>query len=499
MWLKSDLRVMDNPALSAAMSNGPTLAVYFLSEKQWHEHGISPAKKSLILRQLKSLGNALKALNVPLMIYKTDTFETLSEDLFRLTETHSICGIYCNKEYELNERLCEQEVERAALSQGVSFQSFNDCCLVEPGRIRNLQGQPYKVFSAFKRAFMKDSLSLIRPLVAQPHPQNRITVEPDLSLLIDLEGKVETNGSSWEHRWPAGEQLAHDRLARFESQSIDKYDKHRDIPSIEGTSEISPYLAVGAISTRQCLQLTVQKSGVFLGAANQGVSTWINELIWREFYRHLLFDYPKLCCFKPFKQDTDRLPWRHDEILFDAWKNARTGYPIVDAAMRQLNQTGWMHNRLRMVTAMFLTKHLFIDWRWGESYFMAKLVDGDLASNNGGWQWSASTGVDAVPYFRIFNPTRQSQRFDPDGDFIRHYLPELASLSNKAIHQPSHAEALALGYSVPIVDHRQATKQTKFYFEQLKNDSTSEGGEQHEKFNFSAGEELSKQQGLNFV
>ena len=158
--------------------------------------------------------------------------------------------------------------------------------------------------------------------------------------------------------------------------------------------------------------------------------------------------------------------------MFEAWKNARTGYPIVDAAMRQLKQTAWMHNRLRMVVAMFLTKHLFIDWRWGEAYFMSQLVDGDFASNNGGWQWSASTGVDAAPYFRIFNPTRQSERFDQSGSFIRRYMPELAHLDNKSIHQPSHRQALAAGYCLPIVEHRQATDQAKFYFKQLNNAST---------------------------
>jgi deoxyribodipyrimidine photo-lyase len=211
-----------------------------------------------------------------------------------------------------------------------------------------------------------------------------------------------------------------------------------------------------------------------LSEGQQGIATWINELIWREFYKHLLVDFPQLCRFKPFKPETDRLPWKQDSELFEAWKAGRTGFPIVDAAMRQLKQTAWMHNRLRMVVAMFLTKHLFIDWRLGEAYFMSMLVDGDLASNNGGWQWSASTGVDAVPYFRIFNPTRQSQRFDERGDFIRQYLPELSGLDNKSIHMPSAQQAKALAYPLPIVDHSAAVAQTKLWFKRLSEPQTAE-------------------------
>lgn len=189
------------------------------------------------------------------------------------------------------------------------------------------------------------------------------------------------------------------------------------------------------------------------GSGRKGVTTWIGELIWREFYRHILIGFPQVCMNRPFRVETDRLPWRYDEGQFEAWCAGRTGVPVVDAGMRQLAQTGWMHNRLRMITAMFLTKDLFIDWRLGERHFMRHLVDGDFANNNGGWQWSASTGTDAAPYFRIFNPFNQSRRYDPTGDYIRRFVPELEGVSADDIHEPHKSKSLATDYPRPIVDH----------------------------------------------
>jgi deoxyribodipyrimidine photo-lyase len=469
MWFKADLRVLDNPALQAAMLSGSTIAVYFVSEKQWQKHALSPAKMSLIIQQLRLLEQELASLNVPLIIQETDSFKSLPNDLMTLATLHSVSRVFCNQEYELNEYQCECQVDALVKQRGLSFQSYNDACLSQPGSIKNKEGQSYKVFTAFKRAFFKDSFRLLRPLYARNKPQKATTVVSDISVLNAVEARIEFNQPEHQNLWPAGENEAHARLDRFGDECMADYGRDRDFPSIEGTSSLSPYLAIGAISTRQCIQLAMQQNNGNLETSSRGASIWINELVWRDFYRHIVFDRPEICRFKPFKADTDQLPWRHDFVMFDAWKNGCTGYPIVDAAMRQLKQTAWMHNRLRMVTAMFLTKHLFIDWRWGEAYFMSQLIDGDFASNNGGWQWSASTGVDAAPYFRIFNPTRQSERFDASGSFIRRYMPELAHLDNKSIHQPSPSQALEAGYCLPIVDHRQATDQTKFYFKQLKN------------------------------
>ena len=226
------------------------------------------------------------------------------------------------------------------------------------------------------------------------------------------------------------------------------------MPAEPGTSQLSPYLAAGVISIRQCLHAALGYNQGELDSGASGATTWINELLWREFYKHILVGYPRVSMHRAFRPETEALPWRRAPYELEAWQQGRTGFPIIDAAMRQLRETGWMHNRLRMITAMFLSKNLLIDWREGERWFMRHLIDGDLAANNGGWQWSASTGTDSVPYFRLFNPTSQSQRFDPDGQFLRRWLPELQHLSSRDIHSPATHHNLfgVIEYPTPIVD-----------------------------------------------
>ncbi|HNB19211.1 MAG TPA: FAD-binding domain-containing protein, partial [Agitococcus sp.] len=264
------------------------------------------------------------------------------------------------------------------------------------------------------------------------------------------------------------EEAALKRLDIFCQHHIRGYKDNRDYPlHPEGTSRLSPYLAVGSISARQCFQAAINEQQAY--GHSDGIDCWISELAWRDFYKHLMVAYPHLCKHKAFKANTDNIVWRHDQVDFQRWCEGKTGFPIVDAAMRQLNTIGWMHNRLRMVTAMFLTKDLFIDWRWGERYFMEHLIDGDLAANNGGWQWSASTGNDAAPYFRIFNPALQSQKFDANGDFIRRYVPELAHLDSKTIHEPHGKQRqLFLDYPLPMVNHKQACAFAVEQFEKIK-------------------------------
>ncbi len=462
VWFRSDLRVHDNPALDAAMQRGSVVAIYMLAQKQWDHHFVSPAKRSLIVRQVKVLAEQLNKLNVPLTVISCTDYSDYGEILSKQASRVGARCVYFNTEYEVNEKRCAEQVENKLASVSVRANAFHDSCMVQPGKIRTKQGQCYKVYSAFKREFIAQHSLVSRPILNRPKAQSEIDLVTDISVLDEV-----MVDSKWASFWPAGEDEAHDRLNGFIEEHIKHYDLQRDLPSVEGTSRISPYLAVGALTTTQCMQAALSLTEGRFDSGRNGILVWINELIWREFYRHLLDEYPRLCKFKPFKLDTDRLPWKQDKTLFKAWIDGKTGYPIVDAAMRQLADTGWMHNRLRMITAMFLTKHLFIDWRWGEQHFMERLVDGDLASNNGGWQWSASTGVDAVPYFRIFNPTRQSQRFDPNGDFIRRYVPELAKLDSKSIHQPSAAQAANAGYVLPIVDHATAVAQTKLWFRQL--------------------------------
>ncbi|MDU7762193.1 MAG: deoxyribodipyrimidine photo-lyase, partial [Enterobacter asburiae] len=266
--------------------------------------------------------------------------------------------------------------------------------------------------------------------------------------------------------FPADEKSAIAQLRQFCKQDAASYDARRDFPAIEGTSRLSVCLALGAISPRQCLnRLLAEQTQALDGGAG---SVWLNELIWREFYRHLMTFHPGLCKHRPFIGWTDNVKWQSNDKQLKAWQSGQTGYPIVDAAMRQLNETGWMHNRLRMITASFLVKDLLIDWRIGERYFISQLIDGDLAANNGGWQWAASTGTDAAPYFRIFNPTTQGQKFDADGEFIRRWVPELNGIPAKAIHEPwawADKQRVKLDYPRPIVDHKQARVATLAAYE----------------------------------
>lgn len=253
--------------------------------------------------------------------------------------------------------------------------------------------------------------------------------------------------------WKVGELHALHLLDHFVNEHLNDYKVSRDIPSILGTSQLSAYLNIGILSIRQCIQaLFRQQHGDFI-IQSEGQQTWLDELLWREFYQHILFDFPQVSKHLPFKAATQRIDWRDDPVSLEKWQQGQTGIPIVDAGMRQLLATGWMHNRVRMICAMFLTKNLLIDWRKGEQWFMQHLIDGDLAANNGGWQWCASTGTDAVPYFRVFNPVSQSQKFDPNGDYIRRWVPELAHLDAKTIHEPYVKDLTRnLNYPKPIVD-----------------------------------------------
>ncbi|WP_312974639.1 deoxyribodipyrimidine photo-lyase [Atlantibacter sp.] len=263
-----------------------------------------------------------------------------------------------------------------------------------------------------------------------------------------------------------GEAAALNRLRQFCRQPVADYDKKRDYPAIDGTSRVSPWLAIGVLSPRQCLHRLLREHPEALSGGTGAV--WLNELIWREFYLHVLAFWPALCRYKPFIPWTDRVQWNNDEAQFTAWCEGKTGYPIVDAAIRQMNTTGWMHNRLRMIVGSFLVKDLLIDWRRGERYFMSQLVDGMLAANNGGWQWVASTGHDAAPWFRIFNPTTQGERFDPQGDFVRQWLPELNDIPGKAVHQPwqwAQKQGVTIDYPQPIVEHKQARVATLAAYE----------------------------------
>jgi deoxyribodipyrimidine photo-lyase len=311
------------------------------------------------------------------------------------------------------------------------------------------------VYSPFKRSWYKayrEQSDRVKP-IGKPKKQKSMVGLSD-SVPSEVEGFAFESTDA--NHWDAGEQVAKKMLKSFLRDHGDAYKEERDLPAIEGTSKLSPYLVSGVISLRMCVHAAVEANNGELEKGSNGIVHWISELIWREFYKHILIGFPRVSMHRPFQLETERIEWKENDEHFQAWCEGRTGYPIVDAAMRQLVQTGWMHNRLRMIVAMFLTKNLFLDWRLGERFFMRHLIDGDLSANNGGWQWSASTGTDAAPYFRIFNPYSQSKKCDPDGEFIRRYVPELAGVEGSAVHEPQTIPGLlrsSIEYPDPIVYH----------------------------------------------
>ena len=452
MWFRTDLRVRDNTALTAAMQAGPTLAVYLVSPGQWKIHDDAPCKIDFWLRNLTSLRTELQQLGVPLLIRQADHWRDAPAVLADLCRELTVGQVMVNEEYGVNETIRDRDVAAALAENGIGFQRHLDQLLFAPGSILTRTGGYFQVFSQFKKVCYQRLHLGLPTLIARPAPQPLLELVSD-PIPESISG-FSAPDSNLQALWPAGETASLDRLTAFADERLADYDRSRDFPARTGTSRLSPYLAAGVLSPRQCLHAALQRNQAEFDSGNAGVVTWINELLWREFYKHIQVGFPRVSMHRAFRQQTEAIPWRHAPEQFTAWQQGRTGFPLIDAAMRQLLTTGWMHNRLRMVVAMFLTKNLLIDWREGERFFMQNLIDGDLAANNGGWQWSASTGTDAVPWFRLFNPIVQSQRFDPEGRFIRQWIPELAHLDNRSIHQPTVNGGLfeEADYPAPMVD-----------------------------------------------
>lgn len=467
VWFRRDLRTHDHPALHAATKSATegVVAVYVATPGQWRQHGDAPRKVGFWLDNLRSLSNQLSKLNIPLLIESVHDFADVPQALLRVASRVGAHAVHVNREYEVNESRRDALVERAFTKRGIRHHDYDDRTIVPPDILKTRKGNFFTAYSPFRRTWVNyvEHTTLLPLPPPGPQGDTGLTASEVPSSFEDFD----LCGTSDHQRWPTGESAARRKLDDFIADTIERYDQNRDHPSVDGTSSLSPYLAAGVLSPRACLAQALRANDGRATGRNAGVETWISELTWRDFYTHVLVGFPRVSMDHPFDRTTKDMTWRQSPEELAAWKEGRTGYPLVDAGMRQLAQTGWMHNRLRMVTAMFLSKHLLIDWRKGESHFMSHLIDGDLAANNGGWQWSASTGTDAVPYFRIFNPYSQSKRFDVNGNFIREFCPELAEVAPKDLHNPKRfgqEERQRVGYPMPIVEHAHARERALTLF-----------------------------------
>jgi deoxyribodipyrimidine photo-lyase len=462
VWFRNDLRTADNPALFHAMERGDAVAVFCICPRQWRDHDVGDNRLAFLLATLHRLAEDLRALGVPLRLVAEPAFDGVPRQLIGLATDIGATAIAFNAEYPVNERERDARVAAACADAGIAVRVHQAGVLLPPGSVLTQDGRPFTVFSAFKKRW----LSRLDPSCYEPLPEPRRQARPDLgdSPLPDHLDGARTSLVS--ERWPAGSAHALRRLEAFIGERAERYHEDRDVPAIDGTSALSPHLSVGSLSARQCLHAAVRANDGKVALGRPGLVAWVNELIWRDFYRHVVAQFPHVSRGHAFRREMDALPWRKSADELEAWKAGRTGYPLVDAAMRQLLETGWMHNRLRMLTAMFLSKHLLLDWRLGERHFMNLLVDGDFAANNGGWQWSAATGTDAAPYFRIFNPTVQAQRFDPQGQFVRRYVEELRDVPLAAVFNPANYGVAR--YPRPIVEHKAARQRALDTFKALR-------------------------------
>ena len=468
MWFRRDLRVDDNAALYHALKSCEQVFCVFIFDRAIiddlprADRRVEFIRESLVDLNGQLAHAGIKGANMPagLLVRHGQVHEILAE----LTSRLAVNAVFFNHDDEPRSLRRDGMVQALLESTKVAFHSFKDHLVFERSEVLTMAGKPYTVFTPYKNAWLKkvdDSYLKPYPVAKYALALAQLPAEGPHGVpsLTDL-GFEKTNLS--EMSIPVGSDGANQLFDEFLGR-MTQYRQTRDFPAVKGPSYLSVHLRFGTISVRKiaAAALAMQQSG------NEGAATWLSELIWRDFYAQILANFPHVAD-SAFKPNYDAIGWEQGEkanALFRAWCEGQTGYPLVDAAMAQINQTGYMHNRLRMVTASFLIKDLGIDWRWGERYFAEKLNDYELASNNGGWQWAASSGCDAQPYFRIFNPVSQSEKFDADGKFIRKYLPGLARLPTAALHSPwlaSPIEQAAAGvtpgdtYPLPVVDHAEA-------------------------------------------
>jgi len=471
IWFRNDLRLADNPALNAAIATGlAVLPVFIQVPEEGSQWPLGGATKWWLHHSLKKLNESLVKCGSKLIVRSGNA----SEILLALVEEANVRRIFWNRLYEPESIARDSDLKSKLQVSGVQVESFNGSLLFEPWEVRTGEGKPFQVFTPFWRA----CLAANPPSPPISAPKNVRSPERwPVSLSIDdlmLEPTIDWAAGIRE-MWTPGEQGAMQRLHNFTIDHMPKYACQRDNPANEGTSRLSPHMHFGEISPRQIWHelIPLPSSGPYL-----------RQVIWREFAHYMLYHHPRTPQ-EPFRAEFRNFPWRADAAKLQAWTRALTGYPLVDAGMRELWHTGWMHNRVRMVVASFLVKHLLQPWQEGAAWFWDTLVDADLANNTFGWQWVAGCGADAAPYFRIFNPMLQSKKFDPNGDYIRRWVPELRGLSNDSIHEPWLATVfeladagikLGVSYPYPIIDHVAARNAALEAFQTLRDNNSQLNG-----------------------
>lgn len=454
-WFRRDLRLTDNTAWQAALRTGEPVIPLFVFDPALLSSQYTGAPRITFMRQaLVELDRSLRTQGSALVVRHADPTAIIPQ----LVAESGARGVYANRDYSPYDRQRDQTLQQAL---NIPFHILNDALLVAPEAIATQQGTPYKVYTPFKKQWLDHP---------KPAPDGeRISIKAAHTLPAGTMPALRDLGfEPFPRVPPASEAETRRRLDHFVSEPIYQYADRRDLLVDAGTSKLSPYLRFGLLSIREAYHAAQRAQDAAPDdVAAQNVATWIGELAWREFYVHILYHFPHVV-HGNFRAQYDTLAWRHAPDELDAWQQGLTGYPVVDAGMRQLNQTGWMHNRARMITASFLTKDLLINWREGERYFMQVLLDGDPAANNGGWQWAAGTGTDAQPYFRIFNPISQGKKYDPAGDYVRQWVTELRVVPDRHLHAPWEMPTPPDDYPAPLIDHASARTRALNAFKSAK-------------------------------
>ncbi len=451
VWFRLDLRLLDHAALTAAAERGPVVPVFIWAPEEEGAAAPGAASRWWLHQSLTALEASLRARGSRLVIRRGPALGALRA-LARETGAKSV---YWSRRYEPSLIARDAKVKEALRADGLAVESSNSALLFEPWEVKTGAGGPFQVFTPFWKACLN------RPAPPPPLPAPARLAAPDAwpntEALGSLALVAKTDwAAGFRTAWEPGEKGGLARLAAFADAGAGDYHEARDRMGQDGVSRLSPHLHFGEVSPRQAWDLIARRAA---GAPGRGPDTYMKELGWREFAHHLLYHFPRTAT-EPLRPEFARFPWRRDAKAFAAWTRGRTGYPVVDAGMRELWRTGWMHNRARMIAASFLVKDLLIDWRDGAAWFWDTLVDADLASNTLGWQWTAGCGADAAPFFRVFNPVIQGKKFDADGAYVKRWVPELAALPLDTLHEPWAADAgglMATGsYPLPLVDHAQA-------------------------------------------